>query len=346
MGSDWVGNQNLGIGWGNIEDSLLEKKRKEFEKIKKNSLAALNKSALQYIDSLKVEKSLSDQYILLKQQRKKYEEDINYLKKNGLIVGDKVNLSSIFSDNLLFFLNLIEKNQIKRIETKDLEYLNNAKRLLDDRIDKIEKMEHLLGYQKMKSKKETVIKKDYPKKTLKSTINYWIRPNKIENLSDKTWEHAKNTEKIQTGDKIILYVSGIKKLAGIATMGEDRQFHFDDPNNESNWVNMPPEEFLKELDYINEKNFDFSTNNWKGLIVQSTYKISKQDYHKFKTYIFEKNTNIQEEKPIKKEKPKVKEKKAEESKEEKPAEKKEEKEIKKIGKISLWKRFKNFIKKK
>ena len=36
--------------------------------------------------------------------------------------------------------------------------MRNAKRLLDDRIDKIEKMEHLLGYQKMKSKKETVIK--------------------------------------------------------------------------------------------------------------------------------------------------------------------------------------------
>lgn len=117
-------------------------------------------------------------------------------------------------------------------------------------------------------------------------VKYWIRPNKKENITDRKWD-TKNTEKIQPGDRVILYVSGIKKLAGILDLGEDGQFQFIIKINEDNWVDMPSDDFLKNLDYVKERDYDYSTGNWKGLIVQSTYEISKDDYNKLKSYIME-----------------------------------------------------------
>jgi len=137
------------------------------------------------------------------------------------------------------------------------------------------------------TQKQTEAKILYNQKTTRIfMVNYWIRPNKIENIHDTRW-NTKNTKKIQVSDKVIFYISGVKKLAGIATMGEDRQFHFDTPLDETNFVDMPSEEFLRELDYVNEMISDFLDKRWLGLIVQSTYKISEQDYNKIRTYILE-----------------------------------------------------------
>ena len=124
--------------------------------------------------------------------------------------------------------------------------------------------------------------------TTASGVNYWIRPNKSTNFNPevkKLWD-TKNTKQVGVGDKIIFYISGYKKFAGIAEVkSEMKDYEFELRLNEDDWVDVPPKDFLMNLDFVKERNFDFSKNKWKGLIFQSTTKISKEDFTKLRDYI-------------------------------------------------------------
>lgn len=121
------------------------------------------------------------------------------------------------------------------------------------------------------------------------SIKYWLRPNKRDNFvegNSNLWD-TKNTDQFKNGDKIVFYISGVKKLAGIATFKGDNRIEFDFPLSELNWVDLPSEDFLRDLDFVKSKDYDFSEKYWLGLIVQSTNEISKGDYERLKNYIVE-----------------------------------------------------------